>query len=89
MKNITKNNLIKLGFIENYSTPEESGTEKGYYYYTYNINNECLLISDACDENDGNFTIGIFEFDSIEIITYINLVDLIGVIKKNIINKNQ
>ena len=85
MKDLRKDKLIKLGFIEEFSSSEESGTEHGYHYYTYNINEECLLISDADDENDGYFTIMIFEFDSIEITTYVDLVDLIRVIKRNTI----
>lgn len=85
MKDIPKNKLKQLGFIEEISSPEESGTEHGYHYFTYNINDECLLISDASDENDGNFTIMIFEFDSVEITTYVDLVDLIRVIKRNTI----
>lgn len=84
-KDITKDKLLLLGFKEEFSSPEESGTEHGYYYYTHTINDECLLISDANDENDGYFTIMIFEFDSVKIITYIDLVDLIRVIKKNTI----
>ena len=77
MKDITKDKLIGLGFIEEHDI--------GYYYYTYNINDECLLISNASDENDGNFTIMIFEFDSVEITTYVDLVDLIRIIKRNTI----
>lgn len=85
MKDLIKDKLLFLGFNKEFSSPEESGTEHGYHYYTYNINDECLLISDANDENDGHFTIMIFEFDSVEITTYVDLVDLIRVIKRNTI----
>jgi len=77
MKDITKDKLIELGFIEE--------NDIGYYYYTYNINDDCLLISDANDENNGNFSIGIFDFDVIEITEYVDLVDLIKIIKRNTI----
>ncbi|MDA3779451.1 MAG: hypothetical protein PF487_04390 [Bacteroidales bacterium] len=83
MRDITKEKLILLGFDEEYSTPEESGTENGYYYYTYNINDNCLLISDASDENDGNFTIEFFEIETIKITSKEDLLELINLIKKN------
>ena len=72
---ITKNKLIDLGFVEN--------TDMGYHYYTYEINDECLLISDANDENDGNFTIGFFDFDGIQITELNDLKSLIKILKRN------
>jgi len=85
MKDITKDKLILIGFEEEYQLDNDNQNEIEYYYYTYNINGECLLISDASDENDGNFTVEFFEFDAIKITTYVDLVDLIRIIKKNII----
>ena len=85
MKDITKEKLIGLGFIKETTSPEESGTEKGYHYYSYNINDDCLLISDANDENDGNFTIEFFNFNGIIITNNYDLFDLIELLKRNII----
>ena len=84
MKDITKDKLISLGFKEEFSSPEESGTDDGYYYYIYEINEECLLISDASDENDGKFTIEFFDFNGIKVTNNFNLFELMEVIKKNI-----
>jgi len=82
MKDITEEKLRFLGFKKEVSSPEESGTEEGYHYYTYDVGEVCFLISDTNDENDGNFTIEFFDFDSIKITTYVDLEDLIRVIKK-------
>lgn len=79
MKDITKDKLLKLEFVEN--------TDIGYNYYTYEINDDCLLISDACDENDGNFSVGFFDFDGIQITNYDDLNNLIDILKRNIIKK--
>jgi hypothetical protein len=83
MKDITKEKLLALGFEEVYSTPEQSGTEKGFYYYTYNIDGQCLLISDASDENDGNYTIEFSEFNSIKIFEFEELIKFIEIVKRN------
>lgn len=83
MKNITKEKLLSLGFKEEYSPPTENPNEIEYYYYTYNINGECLLISDASDENDNNYTIEIFEFNSIKIIEFEELIKFIEIVKRN------
>ena len=44
-----KNDLIKLGFKKEHTTAEQSG-DKAYDYYTYDVDNECFLISSASDE---------------------------------------
>lgn len=82
MKDITKEKLLALGFEEEYSPPIENPNEIEFYYYTYNINGQCLLISDASDENDGNYTIEIFELHSIQITSYKYLVEFIDIIEK-------
>jgi len=84
MKDITKEKLLSLAFKEGYSPPIENPNEIEYYYYTYNINGECLLISDASDENDGNYTIEIFEFNSIKITEFEELIKFIEIVKRNI-----
>lgn len=86
MKDITKEKLLTLGFEEEYSPPIENPNEIEYYYYTYNINGECLLISDANDENNGNFTVEFFEINEIQITNYEDLKKLMEILKRNIIN---
>lgn len=81
MKDITKEKLIKIGFIEKVETAQTPP----YYYYEYVINDNCLLISDASDENDGNFTIEFFDFNGIRITAFGYLNDLIVILKRNTI----
>lgn len=84
MKNIYRIDLINLGFEENLVTVEDSGCDNEYYYYAYIIGDDCLLISDASDENDGCYTIEFFNLDSqIQIQDLEDLRDLIRIIKKN------
>jgi len=85
MKDITKDKLLSLGFNQEYSDLNDVGSDEIYYYYTYNINDNCLLISDANDENDGNFTIEFFDIDEIQITNYADLKNLMEILKRNTI----
>jgi hypothetical protein len=88
MKNITKTKLLELGFDEEFTSAEDSGQEEGYYYYTFNIDDECLLISDASDESGGLYTIEFFEFnDLIQIQNIEDLTKLVETIKSNTVKK--
>lgn len=84
MKNIYRIDLINLEFEEKLVTVEDSGCDNEYYYYAYIVGDDCLLISDASDENDGCYTIEFFNLDSqIQIQDLEDLRDLIRIIKKN------
>jgi hypothetical protein len=84
MKNIYRIDLINLGFDENLVTKEDSGCNNEYYYYSFTIGDDCLLISDASDENDGCYTVEIFNLNNqIQIRNLDNLNDLIQIINKN------
>jgi hypothetical protein len=84
MKNIYRIDLINLGFEENLVTVEDSGCDNEYYYYTYVVGDDCLLISDASDENDGCYTIEFFNLDGQILVQDLeDLRDLIRIIKKN------
>lgn len=85
-KNITKDCLINLGFTEEFSTPEESGEKDGFYYYTYEVAGDCLLISDSNNENDGNFTIEFYEYTTIGITDITDLMQLIAILLKYKLN---
>lgn len=62
MINITEEVLIDLGFIKNEVTAEESGGN-AFYYFSYEKNNQCLLISCGNDETINNqyYTVELFE----------------------------
>jgi hypothetical protein len=50
---IRKEHLLSYGFVEECVTPEESGQETPYYYYTYSIGDErSILITNASDERE-------------------------------------
>lgn len=81
---ITSDILSALGFIKVNVPPEESGCENEYHYYIYEIEDECVLISDCSDENDGGFTIEFFGLENlIKIKDSESLLKLMEVIKRN------
>jgi len=89
MRSISKNDLINLKFNRTLVTAEESGCNDDYYFYTYDVGDSCLLISDASDENDDNFTITFFNStDIIQIKDMDDLKNLIQIVEKNIVKKN-
>lgn len=62
MKKIKGKDLHKLGFKKEV---EESGFD-AFHYYSYEINGDCLLISDANNERKNkSYTIEIFEMEDI------------------------
>lgn len=63
MKKIRGKDLLKLGFHKEIEVDPE---DEGFHYYTYEINNHCLLISDANNEGEnGYFSVEIFEYEGI------------------------
>ena len=85
MKNIRKADLMCAGFNQKFVSAEESGQPTGYFYYTFEINDDSVLITDADDENDGNFTVYFFELnDLIQINDVSDLQSLVGIIMRNI-----
>lgn len=80
---ITKNELLKLGFLERFSTPEESGEPKGFKYYVYEVKGKCLLISDCNTDNDNDFTIELFDFENVIFYTLEEVTKIVKVIEFN------
>ena len=46
--------LTEAGFDKVLVTKEESGDKNDYYYYSYEINSDVILISNASDEINNN-----------------------------------
>ena len=82
---ITKDLLVNLGFVKEFSTPEESGEKNGFYYYCYDVGGNCLLITDSNTESDGNYSVEIFEHEKIKITNYVDLVDLVRILKRSVV----
>ena len=83
MKDISENELLRLGFKKNNVNPEESGDNTSYHYYTLDINDRCFLISCASDECiNGFYKIEVFDFSEIGTFTDVDvLYDFIKIIK--------
>ena len=66
MKKITETDLLNLGFKKETVFPEESGDDHVYDYFTFDINNETVLISTSSDECiDNGYSIEFFEIPEI------------------------
>jgi hypothetical protein len=46
--------LIEAGFDKVIVTKEESGDKNDYYYYSYEINSDVILVSNGSDEINNN-----------------------------------
>jgi len=79
MKNITGKQLKKLGFKKEI----ESDNEDPFHYYSYEINDNCLLISCANNEKvNGSYIIEIFEMEEVRFTTLKSLKKLIKLLKE-------
>lgn len=82
---INKENLLNLGFKEHFVSEEESG-DCSFYYYTYDINNDTILISNSSNSClNEKYVISFFNYNVKDINNYDILVELIDVLNK--INK--
>ena len=86
---MTEQQLIDLGFERNDVLPEESGYDKPYYFYDYDIctskgeKTGLSFISSANDEvKDGNWSVDIFDYDFLRISDIEDLKTLITILKK-------
>lgn len=85
--NIFGNELINLGFKRNDVSAEEAGTDVGYHYYSYEFNEECVLITNASDENDGKFVVEFFNMEnSIQYTNFYDIKLLVELLKKGLKN---
>ena len=71
--------LTEAGFDRVIVTKEESGDKNDYYYYSYEINSDVILISNGSDEINNNqwkvyeHSWGVAMTDVDDVITLINL----------------
>lgn len=81
---ISEHNLINLGFTRNDETPESSGSDNNWHYYTLDIE-DFTLISKASDEIDKDcWNIYIFDYEGFEFTEIESLIEFINILKKNI-----
>ena len=80
---MTEQTFIDLGFKRNKVTPEESGLDYTYYYYTLDIGDICL-ISNANDEaEEEGWYCSIFDSITLKIKGAGDLEDLTRILKNN------
>ena len=83
---LTKENLLELGFTEEFVSAEESG-DKPFTYYTYIVldafeKERCVLITNTDDDDEG-FRVEFFNMEEIGYYDDYNSVkELIEIIKK-------
>ena len=71
--------LTEAGFDKVIVTKEESGDKNDYYYYSYEINSDVILVSNGSDEINNNqwkvyeHSWGVAMTDVDDVITLINL----------------
>lgn len=83
MSKIRGKDLRELGFKREVENPKNKPKEQGYHYYTYEINNHCLLISCSNDEKiDGGYTVEIYEIEELKFCDLKHLKKLFKLLKK-------
>jgi len=83
MSKIKGKDLIRLGFKKEFNTPVCDNEEK-FYYFVYEINEHCLLISsDNLDsESDGGYYVEFYEIPTIRFTELEDLEELLKLLKK-------
>lgn len=80
MKKIRENDLLELGFKREDVSAEESGGN-AFYYFTYSINDEDVMISNTNDESPNGFNIELWDMPSVGYYDDLNtLKDLIRIL---------
>ena len=82
---MTEQTFIDLGFKRNKVTPEESGLDYTFYYYTIDIGDICLMSNSDDEATDKGWSCCIFDSMTMEIKGDGDLINLIKIIKNNTI----
>lgn len=84
-----RKHLIKLGFIEEIITPEITGYNYTFVYFTLDIGDVTLITNEYeyTEENDNiksfKFIVSIFDSETNKITNKKDIVDLVGILKRN------
>jgi len=76
--------LIELGFKRQNETPENSGFDYDWHYYTLDIEDLCLISDDSDVVEDNNWKVYIFDYDGFqftEVEKLKSFIDLLNEIK--------
>ena len=80
---MTEEIFKKLGFIKNEETPESSGSDSDWYYYTLDIGNICLITNASDEAEEEGWWCSIFDYDTLKIKGEGDLEDLVRILKLN------
>ena len=80
---MTEQEIIELGFEQNYITTEESGCENDYWYYTYDIGDMCLITSSNDESGKKLWTVTFFDYNDVVFKDAEPVRDLIAILEKN------
>ena len=80
---MTEQDIKGLGFKRNKVTPEESGLDYTFYYYTINIGDICLMSNSDDEAIKKGWSCCIFDSMTMEIKGVGDLEDLIRILKNN------
>ena len=80
---MTEQDLIKLGFKKTYVTSDESGCDKDWFYYTYDLTKYLSLISnDNYDAETKGWYVEFLNGEGVIFTAFTELEQLINIIEK-------
>lgn len=80
---MTEEVFQELQFNRNNVSPEQSGYEKPFYYYTLTIGDVTLISNDSEDANENGWYATIFDSETLKIRGGGDLVDIVNIITLN------
>ena len=82
---ITEKDLIEFGFERTDVSAEESG-DKAFYYYTWDLEDFCLITHADDEAVDGNWKVEIFDYQGFEFTQVEQVASIINALKAGIKN---
>jgi len=80
---MTEEIFEKLGFERIDVSAEEAGDQRGFYYYSIDIGDVCLISNDDEDTQENGWEVYIFDSRTIKIKGSGDLEDLVRIIRNN------
>ena len=81
---MTEDIFKTLGFECNHETPESSGTDYDWYYYSLDIGDVCLITNPSDEAENRGWEVYIFDSMDVVIKGEGDLTDLVRILKNNL-----